>query len=49
MHFALCAWQVLAEESLEFRLALTNLGDNIGVDLLELTQEALTLADGEHD
>lgn len=47
MVFVLTAWQVLAEESMSFRLALTNLGDNIGVDLLTMTQEALALAMGE--
>ena len=39
-------WQRLAENSMAFRLALTSLDDNIGVELLELTQIAIARAEG---
>ena len=47
LYQVLLAWQVLAEESMGFRLALTSLGDNIGVEILKHTQDALALVESE--
>jgi hypothetical protein len=46
---ALLAWQILAEESQAFRLALTNLPHDIGAQILEKTQAALALLEEDTD